>query len=958
MDRAALDGGTGSSESTATAQVDLAPVNSLRFDEYTIVGKIGQGGMSEVHLALAEGPSGFRKLVVLKRLFPHLNEDDGVVRMFLDEARLAARLSHPHIVQTLKVGAFRGQHFIAMEFLSGQPLHRLIHRANKKERRVPPPLLARIIADSLEGLHHAHEAQDFDGTPLGVVHRDVSPHNIFVTYDGVTKLLDFGIAKAATQEAATRTGLVKGKFAYISPEQARGQPIDRRADLWSAGVVVWEALTGSRLFKGETEAVTLENALTMEIPDPRTRVPGVAAPIADMVRRALQRDPDGRPRTAREMKEVLEGWLVDQGLGDGRTALRAYMQEEFGALEREQRALVKQCVAQVEARRSSSPGELASPGTIDLGQEPSVSFGGSRSGGEALPSVTSAGAADGGGRLSGAPSSWGLRAAVIGGVVALAALLAFLIPRPEGESPEAETGASQAASAGTVPGGSETSDDDLRAQATELRPTDRRPEKLAGVLPIAPSEMALTPTVTCRLLIDADGQVRDAQIYRHRPELAAFERAALRAVQNFQFEPAERDGAPIPVWVNWPVRFIEAGARPLQLQIKGSDTIGGALGPALAQTFMEQHADIAISVEALGSSTGFGGLFDGTADLAASSRPVKADELKEARELGIRLREFVIGYDGIAIIVHPDNPVRELTLGEASRLFTGEVRRWSALGGDDEAVRLLSRPSYSGTHAFFKEKVLRGGARRGSEEFAPDTEFLERSEAIADVVAADPTAVGYVGFGWATGRDDLATVAIAAGPDSAPVMPSIESIRTSDYPVARPLMFYSRGMPTGAVASFLRFVFSPGGQAIVADHGFSPADAPVEIASGDDGAETPSSSGAGGGAPELHRIYFGRGGDVLDEAARQELASVARAVLNGDQRALILGHSDAEGEKEANRELARSRARRVSERLRELGVPESRIEVRAIAQDQPIASNETIAGRRANRRVDVFLIDR
>jgi len=961
MDRAEREEGTGSAESTATARVDLAPVSSISFDEYTIVGKIGRGGMSEVHLALSEGPSGFRKLVVLKRLFPHLNEDDSVVRMFLDEARLAARLSHPNIVQTLKVGAFHGQHFIAMEYLSGQPLHRMVYRATKNDERIPTALVARLVADALEGLHHAHEAQDYDGTPLGVVHRDVSPHNVFVTYDGVTKLLDFGIAKAATQEAATRTGLVKGKFAYISPEQARGLPIDRRADIWSAGVVLWEALTGRRLFKGETEAVTLENSLTKEIPDPRTLVPDLPEPLVAVLERTLRRDPDERPHTAREMKEAIEEWLVGEGLGDGRSALRRYMQAEFGDLEREQRALVKQCVEQVEARRSSSAGALAAPPSLSFGStEPSAS----------VPSVGAAPSSGGTPVESSAIRSgpgespgrgWLPRVAVIAGAVVVAAGLALFLPRGSDRRGQGAAGAAAAGTASDDPArdGADPSADP-RALATELRPSDERPELVSGRLPTAPTgDMALIPTVTVRLLVDATGAVRDAEIYRTRSGLEAFERAALRAVKDFRFEAARRDGRPVPVWVNWPVRFLEAGERPYVVHIKGSDTIGGSLGPDLAQAFMDQNPDIAVTVEALGSSTAFVGLFDGTADVGASSRPVKPNELREAEQLGVKLREFVLGYDGIAIIVHPDNPVGSMTLTDAGRLFTGQIQDWSALGGTPGPVRLLSRPSYSGTHAFFKEKVLRGGRRRGREEFAPVTEFVERSESIAEAVAADEGAVGYVGFGWAADRDDLAPVAIAAGDGTQAVTPSIESIRTSEYPIARPLMFYTRGMPRGAVASFLRFVFSPEGQRIVSEHGFSPADAPLEIAS-DSGLGDPSAQmegAAGGPAPELHRIYFGRGGRWIDDAARAELALVARHVLSSEKRALVMGHSDAEGEREANRELARERAEVVRDRLRELGVPAVRIETRVAADNQPIATNETVAGRRANRRVDVFLVD-
>ncbi|MGF1466550.1 MAG: protein kinase [Sandaracinaceae bacterium] len=336
---------------TASQTVKLAAVQTTRFDEYTIIGKLGHGGMAEVFLALEEGVGGFRKLIVIKRLHRHLSEEPEMVQMFLDEARLAARLNHPNVVQTNKIGSFQSQHFMAMEYLEGQPLSKVIKRLARMDRTLPNPLVARVISDALDGLHYAHEAKDFDGSPLRIIHRDISPQNVFVTYDGAVTLLAFGIAKAATQEAFTRTGLVKGKFAYIAPEQADGRNVDRRADVWSMGVVLWETLTGRRLFKADNELATLNETLTKRIPLATELEPSVPPELAHVAARALSRKLDERFSDARAFKEELDEWMASTSRGSSRTSLSTFMKELFADTIEEQRRLIRECVAHVEASR-------------------------------------------------------------------------------------------------------------------------------------------------------------------------------------------------------------------------------------------------------------------------------------------------------------------------------------------------------------------------------------------------------------------------------------------------------------------------------------------------------------------------------------------------------------------------------------------------------------------------------
>ncbi|MET0792669.1 MAG: serine/threonine-protein kinase, partial [Polyangiaceae bacterium] len=225
-------------------------------ERYKLVARLGQGGMAEVFLAAWEVAPFVHRPVVIKRLHPHFNEDTRLVQMFLDEARLLTQLDHPNVVRTLEAGVIDGRCCIAMEYLEGQPLHRVLRRAYQ-HGGLAPELAVSIAISVLDGLHYSHETTGANGRALEIVHRDVSPQNVYVTNDGEVKVLDFGIAKANTQEGRTATGIIKGKVGYIAPEQAKAEVVDRRADVWSAGVVLWEALAGARLFKADTDAATL-----------------------------------------------------------------------------------------------------------------------------------------------------------------------------------------------------------------------------------------------------------------------------------------------------------------------------------------------------------------------------------------------------------------------------------------------------------------------------------------------------------------------------------------------------------------------------------------------------------------------------------------------------------------------------------------------------------------------------
>src|SRR5262245_11675053 len=289
---------------------ELGPVEAV--GRYRIVLPLGQGGTADVYLAVAEGPSGFQKLVVVKLLRKSLASDSEFRQMFLSEARLAARLHHQNVVQTNEVIEVDGAPVLVMEYLDGQPLSQVIVRG--KQGAFTLGMQLRVLADALAGLHAAHELADFDGTPLGVVHRDVSPHNLFVTVEGHAKVLDFGIAKLERSLVETEVGMVKGKLRYMAPEQVAGEKLDRRADVYAAGVILWEALTGERMWKTSPEHEIRARVLAGDLPMPETMRPEVPPALTRICRRARARAPADRYPTARQLADELEAAMAELGL--------------------------------------------------------------------------------------------------------------------------------------------------------------------------------------------------------------------------------------------------------------------------------------------------------------------------------------------------------------------------------------------------------------------------------------------------------------------------------------------------------------------------------------------------------------------------------------------------------------------------------------------------------------------
>jgi serine/threonine protein kinase len=310
----------------AVAVTGDQPLSKL--GRYELVTQIGHGGMAEVQLALQRGPAGFEKLVVIKLVHANLAKEKTFVDMLLDEARVAALVKHPNVVDIYDLGEAEGRFFIAMEYLEGEPLLGLL-RAGRDGKRLDALSTARLIADTAEGLDAAHELQSIGGDPMELVHHDVSLGNIMVLYNGQVKLVDFGVAKAS-QNAGPQMK-VHGKFGYMAPEKLKGRGSDRRGDIWSLGVVLWEALTLRRLFRGVNEQETMRMVLENVIAKPSTMTKESIPALDDIVMKALERDPEKRYRRAKDLAVDIEEVLRQHGYGGRNDQISKYMQTTFAS---------------------------------------------------------------------------------------------------------------------------------------------------------------------------------------------------------------------------------------------------------------------------------------------------------------------------------------------------------------------------------------------------------------------------------------------------------------------------------------------------------------------------------------------------------------------------------------------------------------------------------------------------
>ena len=341
------------------------PCGALRVGRYEVNSRIAAGGMATVHIGRLLGAVGFARIVAIKRLLPQFAADREFETMFVEEARLAARIQHPNVVSTLDVVASDGELLLVMEYVTGESLASLMPHA-RAAKPVPQPIAVGVICDALHGLHAAHEAKDRNGQPLGIVHRDVSPQNIMVGVDGVARVLDFGIAKAADSVHTTREGTVRGKLAYMAPEQLFGHALTRQIDLYAVGVVLWELLVGERLFPGSTRPELLRK-VEGQLPRPSDRAPTYVPPALDgIVMRALATAAEDRFASAREMASQLESTCE--------LATRSAIAEWVESIASASLAARAAVVASMESSAYSSPPSLsARPVMIPSTQEPSAS---------------------------------------------------------------------------------------------------------------------------------------------------------------------------------------------------------------------------------------------------------------------------------------------------------------------------------------------------------------------------------------------------------------------------------------------------------------------------------------------------------------------------------------------------------------------------------------------------------
>lgn len=315
------------------------------FGRYFLTQKIAMGGMAEIFRAKSVGAEGFEKIVVVKRILPHFCEDESFVTMFQDEARVAAHLNHANVVQIFDFDEVDGLYYIAMEYVEGQDLKRVLDRGTKQGTPLSIAQAVLIMIEAGMGLDYAHK-REVDGKPLNIIHRDISPHNMMVSYNGEVKIMDFGIAKAASRSTKTRVGTVKGKCAYMSPEQARGRPLDARSDLFALGVCLWEMLSGKRLFVGESDFETLNNVLKAEVPSLTEMNPEVPEDLDKIVQRSLAKERDDRQRDVSEFVSDLRRWFYSTVPDPSAVSLRDYM---YGLFDEEINKLKQDVAAEAAA---------------------------------------------------------------------------------------------------------------------------------------------------------------------------------------------------------------------------------------------------------------------------------------------------------------------------------------------------------------------------------------------------------------------------------------------------------------------------------------------------------------------------------------------------------------------------------------------------------------------------------
>jgi phosphate transport system substrate-binding protein len=861
--------------------------------KYEVIARLGKGGMAQVHLAVARGPGGFNKLVVLKSLE---SQDEAFRRMFLDEARLAALLHHPNVVNTYEVSETDGQYFIAMEYLDGQPLDKLIRETKKLGLLLPPRLCVRIIADALSGLHYTHELRDYAGAPLSVVHRDISPHNLFLTYEGNVKLLDFGVAKSAAKTAETDIGVLKGKLAYMAPEQAATLPVDRRADVFAIGAVLWELLTLQRLRQADSAAGVLSEAIHGGLPDLQQARPDVGRRLESVLWLALANQPARRYQTAQEMRDALVDYLAAEPCSQ--EDLADFMQRRFGALRAQMQEQIAECLRGTEARDPAI--------FVTQEEEASSLLRQVTLGNRALPLLDS-------GSLS-------LRGEYIS------------LGNDELTTPLAPD-ALQQATLPPSPGAESNSVSRSRSItfAEEGGPNAGRPGRILLLGAVVASLVLVwlwlrRPGAELALRGDASGvqgapAAQELLLRLHGSNTIGQElapRLAEAFLKQRGFAAVERGGT------------AEHG------RITGRDPQDGKVRQ--------------IEVVAQGSATAFAGLATEQCDVGMSSRRIKPEEAALLRSKGLgdlesAAGEHVLGLDGIAVIVHPNSTLQRIDLGALRRLFTAELTDMAAVGGPAGPVHLYARDDRSGTFDTFKHLVV------GDRPLSDAAQRFSDSAELSSAVARDPHGIGFIGIPYVR-----AAKAVAVGESGATSLyPSAFTVATEGYALSRRLYLYLPVEKLKPLAlDFVNFALSSEGQAVVKASGF--VDLTLHSSAGGACEHCPARYAAlsRSGKRLSLDFRFRKGSAELDSRGLRDLDRLLAFLRDQNgSRLVLVGFSDARGSVGQNLKLSQERAKKIAAELRQRGVPG--VELEAMGHELPVASNDSESGREKNRRVEVWL---
>jgi serine/threonine-protein kinase len=559
------------------------------FGRYRLLGLLGQGGMGRLYIAERRGVQGFVKIVALKRILPHLADSAQLRDMFLNEARIAARLEHPNIVATYELGEVEGKYFISMEYLPGEDLSAVISRCQGGQT-IPIEIAAALAQQAAQGLHYAHDARDGQGRLIGLVHRDVNPRNIFVTYHGVVKLLDFGMVRNPAGPKSV-PGVFKGKYGYCAPEQLEGARIDRRTDVFCLGIVLWECLTGARLFDAGTDVETIDAVRSRPVVRPSALRPEVPRPLEEIALRALARDPGQRYQSAHEMSEDLDRFLLDRNSRPTITTVGQWIEAIFGS----ERAALKKSISQgdnaegalhrlkaldavkvgaADLERSSSGRSSAQPRALW-----STSFGTGRTSSSLRAETTHTTAAGpdeltstrrvsitvhSGGTTGAAPRGGATRFVVVGSLVAVAGLAAVGALAMRGESLRGGAPAAGSAQA--------TTSLELRSQPpgasifVDGRPTGLKTPAVLGGLPVGR---------TVKLRLDLGGYTaasRETTLTAGQPQMLSFAlesaMGAVRLVGVPRQATAELDDRPVD-----PSKPIAAAVGTHRLRVELAETV-------------------------------------------------------------------------------------------------------------------------------------------------------------------------------------------------------------------------------------------------------------------------------------------------------------------------------------------------------------------------------------------------